>query len=63
MQLIFNIFIEKLDIAKKKGILVNTGLNNVSVCHIQYIFKLTHCIQEQVLPANGQNLLCEIVQF
>lgn len=40
-----HLFIEKLDIAKKKGILVNTELNNVSVCHIQYIFKLTHCIQ------------------
>lgn len=48
VQLIFNsvsFYQEKLDTAKKKGILVNSELNNVCVCHIQYIFKLTHCIQ------------------
>lgn len=65
VQLIFNCvsFNKKLNIAKKKRIFINIELNNVSVCHTQYVFKLTHCIQLQVLTANGQNLLCEIVWF
>lgn len=39
------LFIEKLDTAKKQGVLVNIKLNNVSLCYKHYMFKLTHRIQ------------------